>query len=104
MAANEQERPIKQPMSSVVEGKQAEGRDGVWQPAYEARRELRCVRCGGTIAVGEHFTRTAASSCNARQPKRASVLRNLLSICRGGRHTAPFCFTIFIEELTTTCG
>jgi len=49
---------VKQPpMSYLVATKLAVGQDNVDQPAFEARRELHCVRCTGVIAVGEHFTK-----------------------------------------------
>jgi hypothetical protein len=45
------------PMSYLVSTKLAVGQDTVEQPVFEARRELRCIRCNGEIVVGEHFTK-----------------------------------------------
>ncbi len=53
---------VKQPpMSYLVSAKLAVGRDSIEQPVFEARRELRCVRCNGVIPVGEHFTKQRSS-------------------------------------------
>jgi hypothetical protein len=49
---------VKQPpMSYLVSGKLAVGQDHVEQPIFEARRELRCIRCNGVITAGEYFTK-----------------------------------------------
>ncbi len=61
---------VKQPpMSYLVSAKLAVGRDSIEQPAFEARRDLRCVRCNGVIAVGEHFTKQRSPQLGQKNRK-----------------------------------
>ena len=67
---------VKQPpMSYLVSTKRALGQDAVGQPVFEARRELRCIRCNSSIEVSEHFTKQ-------RSPHRGSGNRKEHPCCQ----------------------
>jgi hypothetical protein len=48
---------VKKPLQSSLLSLRAQGEDGYDHALFQARRELNCARCGGTIAVDEHFTK-----------------------------------------------